>query len=281
MVSRVAIGRRVTTYLGRPTPRYEPLVLNIGRLGSDAAENYTGRIATSAEDYYAGRGEASGRWIGSLAEKLGLHGAVTSDHFRSVLAGRHPFTHEQLARRRGCAQMHRGHANQPTLFDQEAYDVARVASRLRLTVGRVRQLLWAGDRAHAEQPPKRYLCGRRVPNGRRYSWLVPRVEVERFEAEHRSTKARPGYDITLRPPKSVSVLWALAPEAQRRAIRDAHREAVDAVVTHLERHAVFARQGTKDRARIETDGVIAAAFDHRTSRAGDRSEAHTSELQSL
>src|SRR3546814_18119888 len=76
-------------------------------------------------------------------------------------------------------------------FDQEAYDVARVASRLRLTVGRVRQLLWAGDRAHAEQPPKRYLCGRRVPNGRRYSWLVPRVEVERFEAEHRSTKARP------------------------------------------------------------------------------------------
>src|SRR3546814_11102311 len=89
--------------------------------------------------------------------------------------------------------MHRGHANQPTLFDQEAYDVARVASRLRLTVGRVRQLLWAGDRAHAEQPPKRYLCGRRVPNGRRYSWLVPRVEVEPFEAEHRSPKARPGY----------------------------------------------------------------------------------------
>src|SRR3546814_5429436 len=78
--------------------------------------------------------------MGSLAEKLGRHGAVTSDHFRSVLAGRHPFTHEQLARRRGCAQMHRGHANQPTSFDQEAYDVARVASRLRLTVGRVRQL---------------------------------------------------------------------------------------------------------------------------------------------
>src|SRR3546814_8481269 len=86
--------------------------------------------------------------------------------------------------------MHRGHANQPTLFDQEAYDVARVASRLRLTVGRVRQLLLAGDRAHAEQPPKRYLCGRRVPNGRRYRWLVPRVAVERLEAEHRSPTAR-------------------------------------------------------------------------------------------
>src|SRR3546814_20077899 len=100
--------------------------------------------------------------------------------------------------------MHRGHANQPTLFDQEAYDVARVASRLRLTVGRVRQLLWAGDRAHAEQPPKRYLCGRRVPNGRRYRWLVPPVEVERFHDEHRPTKARPGYHITFQPPPRLS-----------------------------------------------------------------------------
>src|SRR3546814_4583182 len=108
------------------------------------------------------------------------------------------------------------------------------------------------------------MCGRRVPNGRRYSWLVPRVEVERFEAEHRSTKARPGYDITLRPPKSVSVLWALAPEAQHRAIRDAHRAAVDAVVTHLERHPGFARHGPKDRATIETDGITEAAYDHRT-----------------
>src|SRR3546814_1718806 len=110
------------------------------------------------------------------------------------------------------------------------------------------------------------MCGRRVPNGRRYSWLVPRVEVERFEAEHRSTKARPGYDITLRPPKSVRVIWALAPEAQSRAIRDAHWEAVDAVVTHMERQAVFARQGNKDRARIETDGGTAAAFDNPQSR---------------
>src|SRR3546814_13283560 len=101
--------------------------------------------------------------------------------------------------------MHRGHANQPTLFDQEAYDVARVASRLRLTVGRVLQLLWPGDRAHAEQPPKRYLCGRRVPNGRRSAWLVPRGEVARFEAEHRSTKSRPCSNLSLTPPKTTTV----------------------------------------------------------------------------
>ena len=80
-------------------------MLNIGRLAPGAADYYVGEVATSAEDYYSGRGESSGRWVGSLAEKLGLHGAVTSDHFRSVLAGRHPFTHEQLARQAQAAHL--------------------------------------------------------------------------------------------------------------------------------------------------------------------------------
>lgn len=244
-------------------------MLNIGRLGADAAEYYIGEIATSTEDYYSGRGESQGRWVGSLAAELGLSGGVEPEHFRAVLSGRHPFTHEQLARRRGCDRPSTGHPNQASLFDEDALDVARIASRLHVTVGRVWQLLWAGQKVTVEKRPPRFLCGRKVLNQGRHTWLVPRTEVERYEAEHRSTKTRPGYDITLRPPKSVSVLWALAPEDLRRAIRDAHREAVDAVVAHLEHHAVFARRGTKDRARIETDGVIAAAFDHRTSRAGD------------
>src|SRR3546814_13714609 len=110
--------------------------------------------------------------------------------------------------------MHRGHANQPTSFDQEAYDVARVASRLRLTVGRVRQLLWAGDWAQAEQPPKRYLCGRRVPTGRRYSRLWPRGEADRSEAEHTPTKQRPGDADQARPPKRVSVIGAARTRGQ-------------------------------------------------------------------
>ena len=51
-------------------------VLNIGRLGPGAREYYVGEVATSAEDYYTGRGEAKGRWVGSLRETLGLDGEV-------------------------------------------------------------------------------------------------------------------------------------------------------------------------------------------------------------
>ena len=146
-----------------------------------------------------------------------------------------------------------------------------MATRLKLTVGRVRQLAWAGQEAQRGEKKPRFLVGRKVPrrDGRSPVWVFQRTEVERYEAEHSSRRARPGYDLTLRPPKSVSVLWALAGADERATIRQAHREAVDAVVDHLEQHAVYARRGTKDRGRIEVDGVIAAAFDHRTSRAGD------------
>jgi conjugative relaxase-like TrwC/TraI family protein len=100
-------------------------------------------------------------------------------------------------------------------------------------------------------------------------WRLNVSEVERFESERRHTKARPGYDLTLRPPKSVSVLWALGDEGQRRVIRRAHREAVDAVVAYYESQGVFARRGRGRREPILTGGLVAAAFDHRTSRSGD------------
>jgi conjugative relaxase-like TrwC/TraI family protein len=246
-------------------------VLNIGKLAPGAADYYLGEVATSAEDYYTGKGESQGRWVGSLAPSLGLEGPVASADFRAVLDGRHPRTDEQLARSRaGRERSYSGDPNQSSLFDDDVLDVARTASRLHMTVGRVRQLLWAGQRADAPLGG-RYLRGWKEARQDQFRkrWQVPRQEIERFEAVHGTRKARPGYDLTLRPPKSVSVLWALAPPEQRLAIRDAHREAVDAVVDYVEAHALHARRGGKDRGRMETDGLVAAAFDHRTSRAGD------------
>src|SRR5205814_2395274 len=81
--------------------------------------------------------------------------------------------------------------------------------------------------------------------------------------------ARPGYDRTLRPRESVRILWRLGDEKRRRVIREPHREAVDCVVEYVERHARYARRSNGDRGKVETAGLVAAAFDHRTSRAGD------------
>lgn len=243
-------------------------MLNIGRLAPGAADYYVGEVATSAEDYYTGHGEAPGRWVGSLAAQIGLAGQVDPENFRAVLDGRHPFTGEQLA----VSRNHRsptGHgSDQATLFDGDRLDVARAAARLHLSIRHVRRLLFAGSK-EAGKRPDNYLRGTR--EGARGNWAIERSEIERFEAMHLGRKTRPGYDLTLRPPKSVSILWALADEPTRLAIRQAHSEAVDRVIAYMESHALYARKRASDgrRDRVMTFGVTAAAFDHRTSRAGD------------
>ncbi len=39
-------------------------MLNIGKLAAGAGEYYAREVASSAEDYDAGRGETAGRWVG-------------------------------------------------------------------------------------------------------------------------------------------------------------------------------------------------------------------------
>lgn len=63
-------------------------MLSIGRLGVDGgADYYLGKVANNVDDYYLGRGEAPGQWIGAAAEQLGLVGLVDADALRNLLAG--------------------------------------------------------------------------------------------------------------------------------------------------------------------------------------------------
>ncbi|MEZ5265249.1 MAG: relaxase domain-containing protein [Acidimicrobiales bacterium] len=72
----------------------------------------------------------------------------------------------------------------------------------------------AAEAAGGAPPPEpsAFLVGTRHPSR---GWLVARRELERFSAGRRVVKDRPGFDLTLRPPKSVSVLWALADDERR------------------------------------------------------------------
>ena len=78
-----------------------------------------------------------------------------------------------------------------------------------------------------------------------------------------------GFDLCLSAPKSVSLLWALGAPDAAAAVTDAHDRAVAAVVETLEQEVVRARRGAGGRRMVETGGVAAAAFPHRSSRAGD------------
>jgi len=87
-------------------------------------------------------------------------------------------------------------------------------------------------------------------------------------AEPRSDRL-PGFDLTFSAPKGVSLLFALAEPAVAREVRRAHDAAVVAALGYLEREAGEVRRGRDGVTRLAGGGFVAAAFRHRTSRAGD------------
>jgi conjugative relaxase-like TrwC/TraI family protein len=78
-----------------------------------------------------------------------------------------------------------------------------------------------------------------------------------------------GFDLTFSAPKSVSVLFGIGGRDVRIAVRQAHDRAVREALAYLEGSAAFARRGPAGVEVMQADGFVAAAFRHRTSRAGD------------
>lgn len=82
-----------------------------------------------------------------------------------------------------------------------------------------------------------------------------------------------GLDIVISPTKSVSVLFALADPFTAAAVVAAHEHAIAETIGYLERHCghgLRGHQGDGQRAsHVDTAGLNAAAFTHRTSRSDD------------
>lgn len=106
------------------------------------------------------------------------------------------------------------------------------------------------------------------PNG-----TIPLVQLQKDaeKAEH-----RPGWDFCFSAPKSVSTIWSQSDASKRRLIQDAHEHAVHAALTFIESEGVRTRRG-KGGHRIEATGMVAACFEHSTSRALDP-QLHTHAL---
>ena len=79
----------------------------------------------------------------------------------------------------------------------------------------------------------------------------------------------PGYDLTFSAPKSASLLWAFGDPEVAEAVRQAHSKAVAAALAVAEEEACFVRRGAGGHVVYEGGGFVAAAFEHRSSRAGD------------
>ncbi len=245
-----------------------------------AASDATNRGYSDLGAYYSEKGEAPGVWMGTGLSSVpdflrGEH--VTEAQMKALFGeGRHPNAEviEQTARAAG-----------KNYFEIDAasrlgnpYRIHEQANMFhRRSAGAFRDYNTA-EGLHADTPvPAKVRAhirsdiaakmfvetyGRPPADARELSGHLARISRQ-------ATTAVAGYDLSFSPVKSVSTLWAVAPREIAAAIEAAHHDAVKDTLTWLEKNATFTRRGKGGVAQVEVDGLIAAAFTHRDSRAGD------------
>lgn len=304
-------------------------MLSIGKLapGSQAAAYYLERVGCPLE-YYTGRGESAGRWIGDGAAALGLTGALSTpekqEQLRNLLAGNGPDGTELVKPVLRADPRSRVPTGTIVRAVQQLADERDVDAEQLLQAAAAPHPSAAGNQAGRQGEELVKLWRRSVADldkaRRRPLWPAPTIGVDgaqrllsavglnasevlaettptgrlrdRFGMALRHREERvdvrlPGLDLTLSAPKSVSVLYALAPDesasdvevgadaASRlaRLVQDAHRLAVAESLAHLELTCTSAlrghHKGDGTDTRVGTDGLIGTAFEHRSSRCGD------------
>ncbi|MDR1791271.1 MAG: relaxase domain-containing protein [Propionibacteriaceae bacterium] len=262
-----------------------------------AAMDSTEKGHTSLHDYYAQKGELPGRWIGAGMEGVeGLEAGdpVTAEQMRNLFGyGEHPLADErvlevdftgiekQIGEGKGILPVkskweqriaEARHLGKPYyVYDNDVSDYRIEVARRLQAANRAE-----GKPARAETPIEERA---RVRNEVATEWFIKQHrrpplderELHGFIAEQsrQKTSAVAGFDLTFSPVKSVSTLWAVSSEPTRLAIQRAHDRAVEATLAYIEREALFTRSGTNGTKIERPKGLVAAAFTHRDSRAGD------------
>ena len=233
-----------------------------------AAHDRAERSQVGLAAYYEEKGESPGRWLGSGIPGLDLAGgdAVTEKQMKLLFGqGRHPRSEEPDAVARGWGALGRAF---PTFAATTLRQEVAAAFSAHNT---------SGGRAWNAPIPTEVRAGIRTEvatrafvrtNGRA---PYDDTELTGFVATASKAAQTPvaGYDLTFSPVKSVSALWALAAPDVAREVQAAHEAAVRATIGLLEREVAFTRVGKGGIRQVPVTGLVAAAFDHRDSRAGD------------
>jgi conjugative relaxase-like TrwC/TraI family protein len=246
-----------------------------------AALDATEKGHVGLASYYTERGESPGSWAGSgIAGIDGLSDGdvVTAEQMKALFgAGMHPLALQRLER-------------------LDAADLTDASIKAAIQLGAPFKV-YAGEVSPFRVEVAKRLAARHGSAGQLGDGPAPaavrarvRTEVARefFRTEHGRdpidareiaatiakgsrprTQTVAGYDLTFSPAKSVSTLWAVADPHVAARIEQAHQAAVQDALTFIERHVLFTRQGRNGVRQVNVTGLVAAAFTHRDSRAGD------------
>lgn len=261
-----------------------------------AASDATNRGRPSLSDYYSTKGESPGVWMGKGLAALGqpvsrdptdpivadlwgvAHGSqVSEDQMKALFGeGLHPNADRITRHLTGLGLGHTAAISAARLgrpFATNDKD-SQFITRLRQAYRDYNTAIGAGE--HDSITPDvrariRTALGREMFTETYARSPADDRELSGFIARNSraATTAVAGYDLTFTPVKSVSALWAIAPAPIAATIEECHHQAVADTLQFLEEHAAFSRMGAHGVAQVNTTGLIAAAFDHRDSRAGD------------
>jgi conjugative relaxase-like TrwC/TraI family protein len=236
------------------------------------------QIARNREEYFTGRGESPGRFVGSAAHAAGLEGSASAEQVRAMFQGLDPATGEQR-----CAPLWRAdprsklaagpllEALKQRAAEQGVEDMEALAGSEALK-GDVRSIEAAcrrGGSGRVKIETVERLC-------RKVLEVDPReLYGEGFERawQHKGKRVNErvqAFDHCFSSPKSVSLLAGGGGDRIRRQVAEARAEALQVGIGYLERHGIGVRRdhnGT-DRQQV-TGGLVAVAFEHRLSRSGD------------
>ncbi|OCL30874.1 hypothetical protein BCR15_10380 [Tessaracoccus lapidicaptus] len=242
-----------------------------------AAMDSTEKGHASLTSYYTEKGEVPGRWVGAGLQALEVEpgSAVSAEQMQSLFgAGFHPDMAARLAALPVGAtrELIRAAARLGAPFRVHA-----AASAFQQEVA-TRCAVWAAEHGVASDEEVPLDVRARVRNevategfaarmGRPPSGFELSSEVARLSRN--ATTACAGFDVTFTPVKSVSALWAVAPQQVAAQIEEAHNAAVADALAYLEERVLFSRRGAGGVRQVEVTGLIGAAFTHRDSRAGD------------
>jgi hypothetical protein len=208
--------------------------------------------ANGPAPYYADSVEGPGRWLGSGVGAAFCSGTVTRVELERMLLGQDPASGAQLmasARgRNGGKSAEQAVADAgPMTLREAARQLGVHPSHLKRCAQRSRQ--WeqaaADATARGESPPRRptnYLATIDGPTDQhpRRPYRLDRDELARFAEARKQPAATVRFDVTFSPPKSVSVLWAVASPEVEAEILDGIEAAVRTGMRYLEQQAIAA-----------------------------------------
>ena len=213
-----------------------------------------------AAEYYTAKGNPPGMWLGRGAHLLDLDGQqVTEKQMKALFGlGQHPNAEAIIAAY--LAEHVRGAMTDPQLKDVQ--EAALKAASLGRRFPQYKPL----------DPFEQRVAKRLAKIAKETDRDPTPAEIKKVQREEsvRQRAAVSGFDVVFAPVKSAAILWAVDERSEvRLAVRQAHEAARDTALEMIEQHAAFTRSGDVGQAQIATRGLIAAAFDHYDSRAGD------------